>query len=50
MDSSVILDCIHQGCKLIKVDWISNFWLLKNTHFVWLEALTRLVNNTINVF
>ena len=29
---------------------MSHFWLLKDTHFVWLEALTMLVNNPISVF
>ena len=38
------------GCKLIRVDWILHFWLLKDTHFVWLVALTMPVNNTINIF
>ena len=36
--------------KLIRVGWISHFWLLNDTHFVWLGALTMLVNNAINVF
>ena len=38
MDSSEIRD-YSLGCKLIKVGWISQ-WLLKDTHFVWLEGLT----------
>ena len=37
-------------CKLIRVGWISHLWLLKDTHFLWLERLTMLVNNTINIF
>ena len=36
------------GYKLIKVRWFSHFWLLKNTHFVWLKALNA--NNLINNF
>ena len=36
--------------KLIRVVWIIHFWLLKDMHFVGLEALTMLINNLINVF
>ena len=32
------------------IGWIIHFWLLKDTHFVSLEALTMLVNNTENIF
>ena len=28
------------GCKLITVGWISYVSLLKETHLVWVEALT----------
>ena len=38
------------GCKLIRVGWILHFRLLKASHFVWLEALSMLVNNPINSF
>ena len=39
------------GCKLIRVGWIKHFWLLKNTHFVFLEALAIMwVVSTINNF
>ena len=38
------------GCKLIKVGWVPHFSLLKDTHFVWLEAVTMLVKNPINIF
>ena len=37
------------GCKLIQVLWIVNVWLLKGAHFVWLEGLTKPVNNQINI-
>ena len=33
------------GPKLIRVGWISHFWLLKDTHLVWFDALSRAVNN-----
>ena len=29
---------------------VKHFWLLKETHFVWLDPLTRAVNNPINIF
>ena len=40
------------GCKLIIAGWVVHLWLLNNTCFVWLEALTALVvvNNPINIF
>ena len=38
------------GCKLIRVGRILNFWLLNDTHFVWLDTLTILANNLINIF
>ena len=38
------------GCKLIKVGWVPHFSLLKDTHFVSLEAVTMLVKNPINIF
>ena len=49
MDNIEILDC---GCgyKLIRVGWIIHFWLLNETHFVWLEVLTMLFNNPIIIF
>ena len=35
----------------MRVGWISHFWLLKNTHFVLLGAITTtLVNNEIKIF
>ena len=34
----------------MKTVWISYFWLLRDTDFLWLEALTALVNNTIKFF
>ena len=37
------------GCKLIRVGWVADFWLPKDAHFAWLEALTILVNNPINI-
>ena len=37
------------GCKLVRVGWVLH-WLFMDTHFVWLEACTILVNNTINLF
>ena len=50
MKSDVILECIQLGCKLIRVGWILRFWILKDTHFVWLDTLTSLANNLINIF
>ena len=38
------------GCELISIEWDEYFWLPKNTYFVWLEALTLLANNPINIF
>ena len=38
------------GGKLIRVGSIIHFWLLNETHFVWLEPLTRSVNNAIDIF
>ena len=38
------------GCKLKRVAWILHYWLLNETYFIWLEALTMLLNNTINIF
>ena len=38
------------GCKLIRVGLVKHFLLLKDTHFIWLDALTTLVNNPINIF
>ena len=35
------------GCKLITVGWV-HFRLAKDTHFVWLDALTKPVNNPKN--
>ena len=43
MDGNEILDY-----KLIKVVSIIHIWLLKNTHFLWLDALTMPLNNPIN--
>ena len=40
MDSTEILDCIDK----------IYFWLLKDKHFVCLEALSRPVNNPIHIF
>ena len=37
------------GYKLIRVGRILYFWLLKDAHFVGIEALTMLANNTINI-
>ena len=37
-------------CEIIRVGWVTPFWLLMDTNFVWLEALTMLVNNPINIF
>ena len=52
MDSSVIPNTwlYSLGCKLIRVGWVKRFWLLNETHFVWLDALTMSVNNIINIF
>ena len=51
MNSSIILACIHSlGRKSIRAGWISQFWLLKDKDFIWLETLTMLVNNTIKIF
>ena len=36
--------------KLLRVGWISDFWLLNDTHFLWLDPLAGLVNNPINIF
>ena len=33
----------------MRVGWILHFWLIKDMHFVWLEALTILVNDTVNI-
>ena len=49
MDSSEILDCIHEDVNQW-VGWISHFWLFNDIHFVLLEALTMLDNTTINIF
>ena len=38
------------GCKLIRVGSVVHFWLFKDAHFVWLEALTTLANNPIDIF
>ena len=48
MDRNAVLDSL--GCKLIRVGWVVHFWLLKNTNFVWFDALTMIVNNQINIF
>ena len=34
----------------MKVGWIIHFWLLNDTHFVWLDALTMPVNNPLYIF
>ena len=34
----------------MRVGWVTRFWLLKKTHFVWLDPLTWPVNNAINIF
>ena len=34
----------------MRVGWVIHFWLLNDTHFVWLDGLTILVNNPINIF
>ena len=50
MDNSEILDYLFR-CKLIRtkliiVVWIIHFWLLnENTLYIWLNPLTRSVNN-----
>ena len=36
--------------KLTIVGWVNHFWLVKDTHFVWLDPFTRPVNNPINIF
>ena len=36
--------------KLKKVGWVVHCWLRKDSHFVWIEALTKLVDNSINIF
>ena len=33
------------GSKLIAIDWIFYFSLLKETHLVWVEALTTMLAN-----
>ena len=38
------------GFKLIRVGWIIYFWLLNETQFVWLDLITRSVDNPINIF
>ena len=38
------------GCTLIRVRWVAHFWLLNETHFVSLDALTMSANNPINIF
>ena len=48
MDSNEIPDYV--GCKLIRVRRIIHFWLLNDMHFVWLDSLTMLRKNTINIF
>ena len=35
------------GSKSIRVSWVLDFWLLKDT-YLWFEALTMLINNMIN--
>ena len=32
------------------IGWILRFWLVKNTHIVWLDALNWPVNNPVNIF
>ena len=34
----------------MRVGWVIHFWLLNDTHFVWLNGLTIPVNNPINIF
>ena len=34
----------------MKIGWILHFGLLRDRHFMWLEALTMLTNNRINIF
>ena len=34
----------------MRVGWVIRFWLLNKTLFVWLDPLTRPVNNAINIF
>ena len=29
------------GYKLIRAGWIIHFWLFNDTHFVWLDPLTK---------
>ena len=41
---------VFWGCKWIIVGWVVHFWLFKETHFVWLDAVTRPVNNLLNIF
>ena len=44
------------GFKLVKEGWVIHGWLFEDIHFVWLEALTIIVNdplklnNLINTF
>ena len=38
------------GCRLVRVGWDIHFWLFNNMCFAWLETLTMLVNNLINIF
>ena len=30
--------------------WVIHFWLLNDTHFAWLDALTMSVNNPVYIF
>ena len=34
----------------MRVGWVIHFWVLIDTHFVWLDGLTIPVNNPINIF
>ena len=38
------------GYKLIRIGCVIHFLLVKDTHLVWLDVLTRSVNNLINIF
>ena len=38
------------GCKLIRAGWVIHFWLLDDSHFVWLDVISMPINNPINIF
>ena len=51
MDSNITLPWLYSlGCNLITVGWVVYFWLVKDIHFEWLDALARPGSNLINLF